>query len=403
MSEHAEYGGSTIKRTFECPGWANFCAKLPPQKSSEFADRGTLLHNAMEKIYTEDVNFEPRSLIGSEYEGIVLTAELYEEKIVPALAAVEEIFEKYNVEEDGFECESRVTISNDVWGTADLLAGGEYRLYDEGEDRDDPKAGELCKVGICLDYKFGDGILVSAIDNDQGLFYATAAAITEATEDLFQDIDILVIAIVQPNERGEPDYTLWPVDPAILTETRLKIRAAVDLAEAPAPGFNSGDHCNFCTARGLCPATSGEVSAMLRLDVTAPDLLGDLPTFVELAQAEKTIKAIRALVHAQLDEGVEIPGFKLVPKRASRVYTDEPAVREIIRRSKKIKRAEAYQDTLFTPPQLEKMCKAKELDFDALFGEYVDKISSGTTLADESDKRKAVPGLAGLKALLERD
>ena len=404
MSEHARYGGSTYTRTLNCPPWAKFCDPLPERESSDYADVGTLLHIAMNRIYRADADFDARSLIGSTYKDQTLTAELYEEKIVPAIAAVEEIFERYDVAEDGFLCESRVVISELSWGTADLLATGQMLLPNEGDEHAEEK---FARVGICLDYKFGDGIPVDAVENDQGRFYSAAAAITEETSRFFEGVDILVIGIIQPNDRGQDDFTLWETPSGELAATFQEAVAAEHRAEFCDLGdpslFSTGDHCRFCAGNGLCPATSGALAAMRRLDVTAPDILKVIPTFAELAQVEVTIKKIRALVHSQLEEGVEIAGFKLVPKRANRSYTDEEIVRGIVKKSRKIKREDAYTDSLLTPAQLEIMCKRLGLDFEALFGAHVQKVSSGTTLADANDKRSSAPSIGALTALLQRD
>jgi len=404
MSEHARYGGSTYTRTLKCPPWAKFCVRLPESESSEFADRGTLLHIAMDRIYREDADFESRSLIGSTYKDETLTEDLYDEKIVPAIAALEEIFERFDVAEDGFLCESRVVISDLSWGTADLLATGQMLLPNEGDEHAEEK---FARVGICLDYKFGDGIPVDAFENDQGRFYSAAASMTEETARFFDDIDFLVIGIIQPNDRGHADFTLWETSVDTLVGTIEEALHAQDDAENSNVDdhhqFDSGDHCRFCAGNGFCPATSGKVAAMRRIDVTAPDILKLIPTFRELAEVETTIKAIRALVHSQLEEGVDITGFKLVPKRAQRSYVDEDEVRARVKKSRKIKREDAYKDSLLTPPQLEKMCKRLDLDFEGLFGDQVQKISSGTTLADASDKRSAAPSIGALNALLERD
>ena len=404
MSEHARYGGSTYTRTLQCPPWAKFCDPLPERESSEDADRGTLLHMAMDRIYREDADFDGRSLIGSTYKNQTLTAELYHEKIVPAIAAVEEIFERYDVHETHFLCESRVVISDLSWGTSDLLAMGSTCIPNEGDEK---SKGKLARVGICLDYKFGDGIPVDAFENDQGRFYAAAASITEETERFFTEIDILVIGIIQPNDRGQDDFTLWETPASTLAETIQEALAAEGTAESCGLDdlrlFNTGDHCRFCAGNGLCPPTSGALSAIRRLDVTAPDILKLIPTFAALAEMEVSIKAIRSLVHSQLEEGVDIAGFKLVPKRASRSYTDEAIVRDLVKRSRKIRREDAYTDSLLSPAQLEIMCKRLELDFEKLFGAHVQKVSSGTTLADADDKRSTAPSIGALNALLERD
>ena len=46
-------GGSTASRVINCPGSVALVQKMPPKPSSEFADRGTLLHDAISLILEE--------------------------------------------------------------------------------------------------------------------------------------------------------------------------------------------------------------------------------------------------------------------------------------------------------------------------------------------------------------
>lgn len=393
MSEHAKYGGSTIERTEFCPAWVEFCAPLP-KDSSEWADEGTLLHAAMQRIYTENEDFNPREVIGSKYKDVVLTETLFAEKIFPAIEAVEDIFDKFDVR--NFVCESRVVIADDIWGTADLLGVGRAIV-------DTPEDAASLKIGLALDYKFGSGVMVSAEENRQGLFYGVAALNTPETQGLFGYVDLLIVAIVQPNDRGLPDYTLWEVDGQKLPEARQRILEVCAAAEVPDAPFCPGDHCQFCPGRGLCPPTSGEISAMLRLDVTAPDVLEIIPSYEEIKRVAKNCEVLLSLVHTQLGEGVVIPGFKLVPKQARRSYTDEVAAELVAKKSRKLKREEVYAMKLLSPAQMEKLLKAKGMDFEKLFGSLVQKVASGTTLAGEDDPREANPGMGALQALLNRD
>jgi len=398
VTEHARYGGSTIDRTITCPAWRSFADTLPKQGSSQFADRGTLLHDAMHTIYTKhEDESQQASVIGMTYEGIELTRDLYETKIIPAVEAVEEIFNEYNVE--NYVCETKVVLSEDVWGTADILARGEIMLPPEGNEDFKPIK---CKVGLSLDHKFGDGILVFAENNKQGLFYALCASLTPATMKLFEDIDILIVGIIQPNERGLPNYSLWTVDPQEMRDFQGIVEKAVAAAEGKDPEFKVSDACTFCPGKGLCPPTSGELQHLLRVDVKAPEVLKRLPTFEELERMDASLKALRTFIHEQLELGVTVPSYKLVPKRASRVYTDQAAAEEVAKRTRKLKRDEVYDFEFKSPPQLEKVCKAKDLSYEEMFGPFIAKRSSGTTLASVDDKRDAVPGIEGLKLLLNQ-
>ena len=82
-------GGSTAKRVISCPASVALCAKMPPKPSSEHADRGTLLHNVIAELLEFDKT--PEQCIGAQYKDQTLTQELIDEKIIPALAALDEI------------------------------------------------------------------------------------------------------------------------------------------------------------------------------------------------------------------------------------------------------------------------------------------------------------------------
>ena len=122
------------------------------------------------------------------------------------------------------------------------------------------------------------------------------------------------------------------------------------------------------------------------------------------AELEKWIAEVRKLALSQLELGTPIKGYKLVNKRASRVWNDQEAVEAKVRKAKKIKKEDAYDFKLKSVAQLQKVCEQKVVDFDKEYGQYVSSVSSGTTIAKESDKRPAalpVSGLAQLNAINE--
>ena len=61
----------------------------------------------------------------------------------------------------------------------------------------------------------------------------------------------------------------------------------------------------------------------------------------------------------------------------------------MVRKAKKIKMEDAFSMKLLSVAQLEKVVKAKKLPFDK-YALHVASVSTGTTLAPESDKRAAV-------------
>jgi hypothetical protein len=86
-----------------------------------------------------------------------------------------------------------------------------------------------------------------------------------------------------------------------------------------------------------------------------------------------------------LENGQTVPGFKLVAKRGIRQWTSEDAVDAWVDTNGLTK--EAYESKLRSPAQMEKVLKKYKKE---LPPELVVSISSGSTLAPESDSRPAV-------------
>ena len=90
MAQHSTIvGGSTAKRVINCPGSVALVQQMPPQPSSVHADTGTLLHNTIASIL--ETGKPPHEFLGATYNAIELTEDLLERKLLPALAALDEI------------------------------------------------------------------------------------------------------------------------------------------------------------------------------------------------------------------------------------------------------------------------------------------------------------------------
>ena len=159
MSHSNIVGGSTAKRVINCPASVKLVQQMPPQAESEHAARGTLLHNVIAELLEFDK--KPAQCLGAQYKDQILTPELLDEKIIPALALLDEVDPEKQME---YMVETRVGFGDflpGVFGSTDLL-------------------GRKGKRAIVLDWKFGDGVLVDAEENPQLLFYAAAAMRTPA-------------------------------------------------------------------------------------------------------------------------------------------------------------------------------------------------------------------------------
>ena len=350
-------GGSTAKRVMNCPGSVALVQKMPPQPSNKYADEGTLLHNVIAEIVMSDKH--PETWLGTTYEDQVLTLDLIDNKLVPALAALDVIDPNKEME---IEAETRVGFGDllpGVFGSTDLI-------------------GRIGKRAVVLDWKFGDGVAVDVEENPQLMFYAAAAMRTEEAKWAFKDVEEIEMVIVQP-----PQVKRWVTTPARIAQFEKDLVKAVKLAQQPNAELKIGDHCRWCAAKPICPQMTGAVDRALKVQVEAIDAR-ELGSYLANADIlEDWIKDLRALAHQILDSGAPVPGYKLVAKRGTRQWVDEGKAALALAGMDIF----PHKTEIISPAQAEKELKKSKK---TLPDDLVVSVSSGTTLAVESDPRPAV-------------
>ena len=361
LTKHSNVvGGSTAKRVIGCPGSVALCAKMPPKPSSKYADEGTLLHNVMaELIMGEEA---PEHYLGARYEDQVLTQELIDTKIKPALDALDEIDPQRIME---IEAETSVNFGDlldGVFGSTDLI-------------------GRLGTRAVVLDWKFGDGVMVEVEENPQLMFYAAAAMRTPEAQWAFEGVNEIECVIVQP-----PEVRRWVTTPERIAKFELELVQAVKQAEKPDAKLAVGDHCKWCAAKPICPLMTGAVERALKVQIEAlpaPQISNYLKTADML---EDWIKDLRALALQMLESGAKLPEYKLVAKRAIRSWSDDEKAKVALF-AYGLTESEVMETTVVSPAKAEKALKKRKI---GLPEDLVVAISSGNTLASVDDPRPEV-------------
>ena len=365
MGNHSNVvGGSTAGRLIECPASYKLSQGVE-RRSSSFADEGSMLHAAMEVILLEDKSRE--EMIGFEHEdypGHILTDELYDEMVVPALDALDEVARLYG--EYDFECEAQVKYPDidGAFGTADIIGGND-------------------RYAFVLDFKFGRGVMVSAQYSPQLAFYTNAAMNTPELADFFEGDKPIIQAIIQP--AFEPAIDIFETDKNDIAEFHAALIEAWEEAQRDNPPAAVGDHCRFCPAMPTCPEQRKGVDLALPKvgqDIKVPEL-SDLMALCD--QLEPWIKAVRKAAHETLEAGDPVPGWKLVPKRATRRWANESEAFKVMSAAK-LTREDTLEEKVISPAKAEKLFKKKGLDFEKM-SDLVIAVSSGNTLAPDSDPR----------------
>lgn len=349
-------GGSTAARRLQCPGSGALEATLP-NESSSYANEGTALHEAMEHVVADMRG--PDELLGDTFGTIPALTEEH----VECLTWCNDIVDPM-IGEHEFDLEVRAPFPGieGAFGTTDVVVIQPDRL-------------------IIADYKFGKGVPVSARGNAQLLFYACCAR-AKFGGDLFE------LHILQPRLDSHTDWTVTGAD---LDHFERRLRRAIEDAR---PEYRIGDACRFCNAKAICPAQRSAAEATRQWKVAAEDL----PEALALAAiAEDWIKGVHTMAHNALSAGATIEGWKLVDKRATRKWAVDDATALAYLRAAGVSEDKAAPRKLISVAQAEKLAKVES--------EMVSAVSSGTTIAPESDKRPDVGGsrdLASLAKLLEK-
>ena len=353
-------GGSTAKRVINCPGSVVLVQKMPPKPSNKYADEGTLLHNVIAEIVMTDN--PPEHYLGTKYEDQVLTQELIDIKLKPALAALDELDPNKEME---IEAETRVGFGDllpDVFGSTDLI-------------------GRIGNRAIVLDWKFGDGVAVDVEDNPQLMFYAAASMRTESAKWAFEGVDEIEMVIVQP-----PAVKRWVTTPARIAEFEKQLVNAVKEAQKPNAKLQTGDHCRWCAAKPVCPQMTGAVDRALKTSIDNLDAPTISAYLKNADMLEQWITDLRALALQMLDSGAKLPDYKLVAKRAIRQWTDEDKAKVALF-AFGLTESEVMESSVISPAKAEKVLKKRKL---GLPDDLVVAISSGNTLASVDDPRPEV-------------
>lgn len=358
--EHALLSASSAHRWLACPPSA-VAAELYPDPGSDFAREGTLAHEVAEwvasgKSKTQNLNkglddgFTPEMLEHAR------TYRAYIDELIKGPDAVVLL-------------EQRVDFSDwvpDGFGTCDCLI----------------IQGDTLTV---VDYKYGQGVAVSAQDNPQMRLYALGALNDYG---IAYDVQKVEMHIYQPRINNISTDTL-SVDE--LTEWAEKVVKPTAAKAAKGKGtYKAGAHCKFCPHAGKCRTltkTCTEYVETHGMRVSVPTLAPH--EVAEVLQFEPIVALWLNRVKAQalntLLSGGEVPGYKVVEgKLGNRKWTDELQVAQALNEAG-YSEADYTTVSILSPAGMDKAIGKKRAA--ELLEGYISRSPGAPTLAPETDKR----------------
>ena len=235
-----------------------------------------------------------------------------------------------------------------------------------------------------IDFKYGKGVKVSAVENPQMMIYALGAW------DLFNfeyDIRKVRMTIVQPRIDNLSEFELNAADLINWAVDELQPKAN----EAYAGGNQKpGNWCQFCKVKPNCKALSSMCIEAQQANPDPRKISKEVmeSTILPLLSTFKTwLTGVEEYSLEQALSGVQYQGFKIVEGRSVRKITNPTAVMDLLDKEGFAKEAYIKPTELRSITDLEKLIGKKR--FGAICAEYINKPQGKPTLVPESDKRPA--------------
>lgn len=358
---HSSWGGSSIYRNLRCLDAARLSSLMPDRPSSDAAQSGTDIHDAVDNALTK---WKPGVTTDEAIEASPLMASgLSDDDLWVARYCVDVVINRLN--ELAFAggspklyTELRVSIDDhdDFWGYADCVI-----IHDGGFDVIDYKTG---RVGV--EIRDDDRL------NDSAAFYALGVLDSPIAP---SQIEQITCWIVQPRAGGVKvtDITIEELE-----LFRSEIVLARGLADGDHVTAQPGDWCRYCDAKPRCLAhynylMEGLIEmyqdpALLDRDQIA-DVLG------RMAEVRSWLDDVEGFAIHQIQSGEEIPGWGVMPTRATRKWINEQAVRERLRLTN-LAEDDYAPRKLLSPAQMGKVTKETSISLDDL----IEAKSSGVKL-----------------------
>ena len=370
--DHALLSASGAHRWLICTPSARLEEQFP-DTTSDYAREGTLAHEIAElklrKQFTEPMSQSTYSRRLNKFK----KHELYQEEMLKHTDTYLDYLREITI---GMDVQPYVAVERQIdfsqivpegFGTVDCLIIGGDTLY-------------------ITDFKYGKGVLVSAEDNPQMKLYALGAYFAYS---FLYPIQNVKLAIVQPRLDSISE---WEISAKDLLAWGEKIKPIAAKAFAGEGEFVPGEHCKFCRVKAQCRARAEMYTALSDFGMKKPPLLSNEEVGEILKQAqglEAWVKALKEYALSACLEGEEIPGWKAVEGRSTRVYKDIDQAFEHLAKNG-IDEALLYERVPLTVAKLEKQLGKKE--FKSLLEEagLVEKAPGKPTIAPESDKRPAI-------------
>ena len=356
---HALLSASSAERWLNCPPSA-VAAEAYTNEGTEFTREGTLAHEVAEWVASGAS--KKQNLHKGQDDGV--TAEMLE----CARGYADYIQEQIHDDAPLIMLEQRVDFSPWVpggFGTADCI-------IIQGNTMD------------VIDYKYGKGVAVSAIDNAQEMCYGLGALNDFG---FAYEIEQVRLHIYQPRINNVSTFEISADD---LLAWGEKIKPVAHQAAQGKGKYNAGAWCKFCPHAGRCRTLTKICSdyvqthgLKVRVPVLAPHEVAEVLAMEPLVTL--WLKRVKDQALSSMLSGEQVPGYKVVQgKPGNRKWSDELQVLAALEAAG-YAREDVTETKLLSPAAMDKALGKKKAA--ELLEPLTNRAPGAPTIALESDKR----------------
>jgi len=414
---HSERGPSTAHRWRPCPGSVRLSRGIPNTAGIEAA-HGTVFHEVA-AICVEQ-RLDPQGFVGFQMEVAPHGLVTFDQEMADSmLAGLDLLWSLADTPDAKMIVEERVSLEH--W-----VGKGEFGTTDCAII--DVKNRRI----IVFDWKYGRGVPVGPVRNDQAILYTLGTWTTFAARIFEQDVldqggdpnmpwedDIEVVIIIE-QPRAEGGGGVWETNMGTILAEGALIREDAKRTEDPdAPLVPGPKQCQFCLA-GKAMVCPEKPRHLLRLAGADFDSLGEdlkfglapelpVPSAISPEQRsqlllhrsmfEKMFEELHQMAYNDAEKGRPTPGMKLVPGRSpARAWADAKKAELLLKSEFGVN---AYNRKLLSPTMVEETVGKRE--FALRFKRMVKEGERKNVLVPETDKRESVRSYSGDFDLLSDD
>lgn len=386
---HSRLGASGAERWLNCVGSSALIAamELPQTDEPDYQREGIAGHEAAADCLARDI--DAWEIVGEIYhsteidDGMAEAIQVYIDRVRP-------LIDRTKFHREQFFIEAKLAapdVHEQMFGTTDFGA-----LVQSGG----PELGVDFPFLDVTDLKMGKGIVVDPDDNPQLKYYAFMLIHTYFNE--LEDDFPVRLTIVQPRayHNEGPVREWWTSVGAIKAWVVRDLLPAMNSTD---DDLQAGPWCRFCPAKLTCPLLTGLFKAAASYDPKAIIDAGDQAlglAYGKISAVKFYLKALEDETFRRLQLRRDVPGAKLVNKKADRIF--KPTVTVKVEGQEQEVELAGYVERTFgrkaftapvmmTPAQLEKI---DHPDAKAFVKEYAYIPVTGLTVAPADDKRIAV-------------